>query len=174
MIRRHRRVLPASLVALAGLAIAGLTATSCVQLLLHRPPVLPFAAVARLGASLTWAHPLVMAAGAVLAGLGVVLLAAAALPGSPTVLPLQPGRDIDTGATRASLVHTLCGTAADVDGVDRARLRIGRKIRATVRTPLRDAADLAGQVEAALDRRLDDIALAHRPPVRVRVHTTKD
>lgn len=171
MIRRPRRTIPAILVAVVLLAAAVLVTISCVQLLLGQPPLLPFTALAELGAGLSGASPAVLAAAAVAALLGLVLLYAALTPGAPTVLPLDAGSSgIDTGVTRHSLASALTATAAGVDGVDTAQVTVrGRRVTATVHTPLHEATGLRAQVATALDDQLTDLAPTRPPQVRVRV-----
>ena len=173
MIRRPRRSLPATLVALALLAAAFLIAVSCGQLLLDQTPLLPFAAVAETGAALTWNQVIVLTAAAVVAVLGLALMVAALCPGTPTVIALAP-RDgqPDAGATHRSLTRALTLAARNVDGVDKASVRVRpRTITAAIRTPLRDPADLPEQVRTAITERLDDIAPAQRAQIRVRTTT---
>lgn len=173
MIRRPRRSLLATLVALALFAAVFLIAVSCGQLLLDQAPLLPFAAVAETGAAFTWDEVIVLVAAAVVAVLGLGLMVAALFPGAPTVVALAP-RDgqSDAGATRRSLARALAVAARNVDGVDKASVRVRpRTITAAVRTPLRDAADLPEQVRMAITERLDDIALAQHAQVRVRTTT---
>ena len=67
MIRRPRRSLPAILLALVLLAAAVLVAVSCIQLLLHQNPLIPFGAVAAFGASLRWNAPITIVVGVVAA-----------------------------------------------------------------------------------------------------------
>lgn len=175
MIRRRRRALPSVVVASALLAVSVLFAVSGAQLVLGDPPLLPLAEVQQIGGTVTWEHPLLIAAEVLVLLIGLALVGAALLPGRPTVLPLAPAHGLVSGTTRSSLVRALATAAREVDGVDRARLRVGtRRIRATVRTPLHDAAGLAEQVGAALEDRLSDVDLARRPSVRVRVTTSKD
>jgi hypothetical protein len=173
MIRRPRRSLPATLLALVLLAAAVLVAISCIQLLRHQAPLIPFAAIAAFGAGLRWNSPITLLAGAVAAVLGLLLLAAAVLPGRPTVLPLA-GRDDHTsaGVSRRSLRRDLSSAAAGADGVSSAAVRVRRaRIVATVRTPAADASDVAEQVRSRLDERLTDISLARRPRLRIRVRS---
>lgn len=175
MIRRHRRVLPSVVVASVLLVVGVLFAVSGAQLVLGRTPVLPVAAVQEFGGTVSWQHPLVIAAEVLVVLIGLVLVGTALLPGRPTVLPLASAHGLVSGTTRGSLVRALAAAAREVDGVDRARLRVrARRVRATVRTPLHDAAGLAEQVSAALQERLSDVDLARRPAVRVRVTTSKD
>lgn len=183
MIRRPRRVVPASLVALLVLAAMVLLTWSCVQVLLGRPPVLPFAELAEQGSEVTWNALPVLVAGAVLAVLGLVVLACAWLPGAPNVLPLADldtaagsgatGR-IRTGATRRGVRHAVTAAAGRVDGVSGASARIGsRRVRTTVTTSLNDTTALTGQVRTAVDEQLATIALDRAPRVSVRIHRTR-
>jgi hypothetical protein len=176
MKRRPRRTVPATLVALVVLAAAVLVAVSCIQLLAGQTPWLPFTAMAEFGAGLAWNQPVMLAIAAAVALLGLVLLLAALKPGTPTVLPLASAENQpDTGATRSSLTNVLTTTAAGVDGVDKAKVRLGgRTVIARVHTPLRDPGELADHVRAAITDRLDDIGLARRPRIRVRVASTRD
>jgi predicted membrane-bound mannosyltransferase len=176
VIRRSRRALPASLVAVVLLAICVLLAVSCVQTLTGHRPWLPFAAMASLAAGLTVSSPAVLAAAVLLAVLGLVLLFAALTPGSATVLPLQPGQtQLVSGVTQRSLTTALAVAAGDVDGVDKARVRVGgRSVHAIVRTPLHQPGPLRDQVHAAINKRLTDIAPTRSPRIRVRVSTRSD
>lgn len=171
MIRRPRRSLTASLVALVLLVAAVLVTWSCVQVLLGRTPIVPFGAIGAAGAAVTAQG--VLAAAAVVAALGMVLLVVAILPGRPTVLPLANRGEVApvAGATRRSLRHAVAASAGSVDGVDRASATIsGRTVTATVHTPFRAGPELTEQVRTAVTARLHDIALAR--PLRVRVRTT--
>ncbi len=174
MIRRPRRTLPALLVALGLLAAAVLTAISCIQLLLGQPPLLPFAELARTASGLSWHQPVVLAGAAVITLLGLMLLAAALVPGTPTVLPLAPVADQpEAGVTRPSLSRSLANAAAAVDGIDHAQVRVRDwRVTATVRTPL-GSPGLDEQVRSALAERLDDIAPARHPRIRVRLSAAR-
>jgi hypothetical protein len=176
VIRRSRRALPAGLVALALLAACVLVGVSCGQALTGHRPWLPFAGVARVAAGLTASSPVVLAAAVVLGVLGLALLFAALTPGAVTVLPLQPGpTQLASGVTRASLSTALMVAAGDVDGVDRARVHVrGRRVHATVRTPLRAPGALREDVRTAIDARLTDIAPTRPASIRVRVRTRSD
>lgn len=175
MIRRPRRTLPALLVALGLLAAAVLTAISCVQLLLGQPPLLPFADLARTGRGLSWNQPVVLAGAAVITVLGLMLLAAALVPGTPTVLPLaRVAGQPETGVTRPSLSRSLTNAATAVDGVDHAQVLVRTwRVTATVRTARLRPPDLVERVRAAVTERLDDIGPARHPQIRVRVSTAR-
>ncbi len=175
MIRRPRRTVPATLVALVLLSAAVLLTVSCVQLLIGQPPLLPLTAIGAAGAAVTGASPAVLAAAAVAALLGVLMLVVALAPGTPTVLALDPGwAGIDTGVTRTSLATALTATARSVDGVDTARVQVRPgQVTTTVHTPLTEGRELREQVATALDQRLTDLAPIRSPRVRVRVTTTR-
>ncbi|HVV07742.1 DUF6286 domain-containing protein [Amycolatopsis sp.] len=174
MIRRPRRSLAATLVALVGLALCALVATSAIQLLVHQKPVLDYHAAATRLHDLHWNELPVVIAGAVLAALGLVLLLTAVLPGRALVLPLQGGggtsAPLDSGAARRGMTNTLRAAAESIDGVGSAKLKLGRrKLKARI-TPDRLAGDELGrQVTAALDEQLDRIAPARRPATRVKI-----
>ncbi|MFP5071174.1 DUF6286 domain-containing protein [Pseudonocardia nantongensis] len=170
MIRRHRRVLPARIVALLLLAAMVVLVMACVQLLLGQPPLISFGALAAAGAALQWGSSAVLAAGVVAAVLGLVLLACAWTRGAATVLPLATTEYTSAGATRQSLRRSIATVAHTVDGVHTATATVTpRRVRATVTTPLRDPGDLREQVSAAIEEHLGAIALARTPRTTVRV-----
>lgn len=174
MIRRPRRSVPATIVGLVLLAAAVLAAISCIQLIAGNPPLVSFTALGRLAATTTWDDVLALAAGAVLALVGLVLLGCALLPGTPTVLALASGTDASAaGVARRSLVHDLAVHARRTDGVTGARVTVGaRTVKVQARTPLRDHAGLADRVGALVTERLDDLDLAR--PLRLRVGVRLD
>jgi Family of unknown function (DUF6286) len=187
MIRHPRRGIPATVVALVILAGCVLVAVSCIQQLVGHPPVVSWARLAGYGQRLHWHDATVLTAGGIAAGLGVVLLACAVLPGTPTVLPLAADHDtngpvaagndraaVDAGLTRRSLQHALRQAAADADGVTGASVRANyRTVVSTVRSPRRDRAEVSDLVGRQLQRRLDLAALARRPRLRVHVRTKR-
>ncbi|SFA77060.1 hypothetical protein SAMN05216266_101327 [Amycolatopsis marina] len=171
MIRRPRRTVPATLVSLVLLGICVLVATSAIQLLLGERPLLSYAKAASALHELSWNEAPVAVGGVVLAALGLVLVLFAVLPGRPVVLPLAAaGSSLDSGATRRGLRADMRSTAAAVDGVSGAKLTL-HKGRASVRvTTNRTNSDgLAEAVRTAIEQRLDEVAPARRPKVRVRV-----
>jgi Family of unknown function (DUF6286) len=174
VIRRPRRVVPATLVAVVLLGAMVLLIVACVQVLLGQPPVIAFGDLGAQAASLRWADLLVLVAGGVAAALGVVLLICAWSPGKPSVLPLASASGRSTaGATRHSLERAVVQAAGEVDGVSHASAKVGAsQVRATVSTPLRESGDLSGRIEKAVGERLTDIALDRRPRISVRVNQT--
>jgi hypothetical protein len=185
MIRHPRRSIPATVVALVILAGCVLVAVSCIQQLTGHPPVVSWAQLADYGRRLHWHDATVLTAGGIAAGLGVVLLACAVLPGIPTMLPLAGDHDttdpvaagndraaVDAGLARRSLQHALRHAAADADGVTGASVRANnRTVVSTVRSPLRNRAEVGDLVGQQLQRRLDLVALARRPRLRIHVRT---
>ena len=170
MIRRPRRTVPATVVGLVLLVGAVLVAISCIQVISGSPPLIPFAAIGALGDT-TWNNPAVLAAGAGLALIGVVLLACALLPGAPQVLALAAGNDhTDAGVARHTLARDLTSRARAADGITGAHVAVGaRKVKVAARTALQDRSGLSEGVRKVVTERLDDINLARRPRLTVTV-----
>ncbi|HEY0807422.1 MAG TPA: DUF6286 domain-containing protein [Pseudonocardiaceae bacterium] len=176
MIRRPRRSTPAIVVALVILACCVLVVVCCIQQLTGHQPVVPLARLADFGRRLYWHDIMVMTAGAVAAAWGIVLLACALVPGTPTVFPLADGSDtadpVDAGLTRRGFQQALERTAADADSVTGVRVRAStRTVVATVRSVGRNRDEIGDRVRQELDRRIDLTALARRPRLRVHVRT---
>ncbi len=173
MMRRPRRAVPATVTALALLSVCVLTAISVIQLLAGTRPLISYAALADLAHTTRWDSLGVAIAAGVVMLIGLVLLLTAILPGKPVVIPLSAtdtGATIDAGASRRSLRSTLRAAANAVDGVTSAKLRLRRRaVTAVVRTHRTTPEGLTEAVRAAIEHRLDQIAPATRPAVRVRV-----
>lgn len=173
MRRRPRRSIPAALVAVAGIAVSALAATSGVQWLLGKPQLVSLDAVAASAHAVAWDQPQVFAAGVVSAVLGAVLLLAAVLPGRPTVVPLTPeGFDaqVDAGASRRGVASTLRAAAVGVDGVVGSSVKVrARRVAAKVSTDRAHTDGLPESVRAAVDQRLGQLGLATSPRVKVKV-----
>lgn len=170
---RPRRTIPATLTALVLLAACVLTAVVAIQLITGQGALISYHSVADALHSTRWSDTTTLIAGGACALLGLLLLLAALLPGKPTVLPLTG--DLDAGITRRSLRHALQNTASSVDGVSRARLKLGRRgIVARIRTDRTNTAGLADAVSAALDRRLDQLTPLVRPAVKIRLRATRN
>lgn len=186
MIRHPRRSIPAILLGLILLAICVLVALSAIQLLIGHRPLIPFAALADVGARQQWSDTLVLTAGAIAAALGVLLLACGLWPGKPTVLALksiaeteqegEPGEDdwtsypTDAGVTRRGLASALRASLSDTGGVTKATIRIRhRRIRGKLRTERRDTSIVQEAARDALQRHLQGIPLRRAPRLRLRV-----
>lgn len=173
MMRRPRRAVPATVTALALLSVCVLTAISVIQLLAGTRPLISYAALADLAHTTRWDSLGVAIAAGVVMLIGLVLLLTAILPGRPVVIPLRAtdtDAAIDAGASRRSLRSTLRAAANAVDGVTSAKMRLRRRaVTAVVRTHRTTPEGLTEAVRAAIEHRLDQIAPATRPAVRVRV-----
>jgi uncharacterized protein DUF6286 len=169
-VRRPRRSVPAVLTALVLLAACALVVTALVQRLLGEPPVLSYNAVAAGAHNTAWNELPVLVGGGAAVLAGAALLAAAVLRGRPVVLPLAPAPGFETGTTRHGLRTSLRATAAQVDGVAAARVKLGRRtVSVRVKTHRTHREGLADAVRTAVQRRLDGIELARPPKVRIRV-----
>jgi hypothetical protein len=175
MIRRPRRVIPASIVALLVLAAMVILVWSCIQVLLGQQPILPFTSLAEQGTRLHWNDLPVLISGGLLAALGLTLLTCAWLPGAPKVLALADlGSQTQAGATRRSVRQAVTTAAGRVDGVSSAAAHITpTRVRATVHTPLRETDALPEKVRAAIGDQLTTIGLQRSPRISVRVNRTR-
>ncbi|GAA4880943.1 DUF6286 domain-containing protein [Actinomycetospora straminea] len=177
MTRRSRRTLPAALTALVLLALGALVATSAIQTLLERTPLVALdTVVGTLGRTSWQAAPVLVGAG-VAAAVGVVLLVAAQWPGCSHVLPLATppaGTDLVGGWHRTDLATRLRRRALAVEGVDRAAVHVRRRrVRVRARTHRASTAELRTSLAAALGADLDALGLARRPRLRVGVASTR-
>lgn len=180
MIRRPRRSLPATLVAVVILAVCVLVVVAVVQSLLGRTPFLSLSQLLAVTSSQSWSSVGTVALAIVLAVLGLVLLVAAIRPGTPTVLPLRAlvdedgTRGADAGVRRSTLTKDLATTAGTVAGVTSADVsaRLGR-ITATVAVAAADPGAVPGEVRTRLETRIVEIGPATRPVVRVRARADK-
>jgi len=171
VIRRSRRSLPATIVALVGLAVCALVATSAIQLLVNERPVLDYQRIADYVHGLDWRALPVVITGSALAFFGLVLLLAAVLPGRALVLPLQGGGGTSVaGASRRGMRAALQASAVAVDGVESVRLKYRRrKVTAKVTAARTAPEDLGAQVDEAMIAQLDRIGPQRRPRVHTRI-----
>jgi hypothetical protein len=173
--RRPRRGVPAVLTAVVLVSACALVATVAIQTLLGRTPVIGYRAAADALHGVRWSDlPPALAGGAAVV-LGLVLLLAAVLPGTPTVLPLDDDETaIESGASRRSYRSTLRAAASSVDGVSGAALSLGRrKVAAVVRTDRTNTDGLAEAVRASLDHRLDQITPSSRPELKIKIKAAR-
>jgi uncharacterized protein DUF6286 len=181
MRRLPRRTIPAAVTALVLLGACVLTAISAIQLIAGRRPVISYAAIADLAYTTHWDSLAVAGSACLVMLIGLILLLAATPPGRPTVIPLHDGENgadtetvLNTGASRRSLRATLRAAANAVDGVTATTLMLRRRtVTAAVRTHRTTPEGLGEAVRAAISHRLDQISLASRPAVRVRVIATR-
>ncbi|HEY3754435.1 MAG TPA: DUF6286 domain-containing protein [Pseudonocardiaceae bacterium] len=182
MTRLPRRTVPAMIVALLVLAACVLVAVCCLQALSGHPPVVSWHQVTDLGRRYHWHDAAVLTVGGVAAGLGLILLVCALLPGRPTVLPLgpvtpDPDTEPDEGIASRGLRQALYRSATAPDGVSGAELSLRhRQVAVRVDTPRAEPAavqDIRERVTEAVSESIDRLALADRPGVRVRVRTRR-
>lgn len=173
MKRRTRRSIPATLTAGVLLAACVLTAVAAIQRLTGHQPWLDYRAVATAVHNAQWTDLVPALISAAVAVVGLALLWAALLPGKRRILPLTG--EPDSGADATDYQAALRAAAADVDGVERARLSTGlRKVKVRVKTARTRTDGLAEAVRAAVESRLDHISPARRPAVSVRVRASRE
>jgi hypothetical protein len=168
--------MPAVLTALVLLTACALVAVVAIQMIIGEPGWVDYRSVASTLHGMHWNDLGTALAGGVLALAGLLVLLAAILPGAATVLPLSGDpTGMDSGATRRGLRSMLRAVVSTVDGVDAAKLRLGRrKVVAVVRTNRTNTTGLDDAVRAAIEHRLGRINLADRPTLTVKVHATRN
>ena len=168
---RPRRTIPGVIVA-AVLAAAGIlgaiwAASAAAGHPLWKVPHRDLAGPAQ--STTHWSATGVLGGAAAAAFIGLVLVLIGLVPGRPRATALASGDDsVVVGVPRRSLRRSLAWLAADVPGIDSAKVRAGRrsvKVRATTR--LRDPAGLRDSVQAAVRDRLT--ALDPLWPLQVKV-----
>ncbi|MGW5383257.1 DUF6286 domain-containing protein [Nocardia sp. NPDC003963] len=169
MIRRPRRVVPATLIAGTLLAVCIAVIVSLVQRLTGTREYLSYDDIAGYLHGLTWDDPLVAAVAVAAIALGAGMLLAAVIPGRALVLPLNAAADdgIEAGVARRDLRSILRVAAVSVTGVRSAHVQI-RRARVTVvaRTDLHDREGLAEEICDVVGTRIQQIG---RPVKKVGV-----
>lgn len=174
MNRRPRRVTPAVVVAVVLVAAAVLVAVSLIQNLSHSAEFVSYDSIATRLHDTSWNSHWVLGAGIGAVVIGVVLLAAAVLPGRRVVVALEPEEGMDAGIARRSLDGALADAAASVAGLENTRVRRSRKrIRVQGRAVHADHTDLEQTVDAAVGDRLARIAPRSAPPVSVSLRRSR-
>ena len=106
--------------------------------------------------SVHWDSTGALLVGSAVAFVGFLLIVIALIPGRPRAVPLASGDEsLVIGVPRRSLRRSLGWLAADVAGIDAAKVRLRRravKVRAT--TTLRDPAGLRESVQSVVEERL--------------------
>jgi hypothetical protein len=104
-----------------------------------------------------------------------VLLLAALIPGKAMVLPLGvDDSGLVAGVSRRSLRSTLQRAAGSVDGIASTKLRLrGNTISVTAHADRTDDTGLADALREAINARVDQLAPAVAPVVRIRVHPAR-
>lgn len=179
---RHRpaRVVPAVLVSIVMLALgAGLAWAAVERLSTGRWwPWLADAARSAEGAA--WSAPWAMAAAAVVAVVGLVLVVWALAPGAfstARVASPEPDDAVVRGGlhavvTTGGLATLASGTAARIDGVSGvSSSATAKSLLVTLKTPLRSTEPLVAEARAAVEERLRRTGVSPAPRVRVRAQT---
>ncbi|WP_030619009.1 DUF6286 domain-containing protein [Streptomyces sclerotialus] len=165
------RRLPAALVALVLLAVAGLFLYDVAAVRAGQSAMAWRRRLADELASRPLEDPWVLAAAALAMALGLWLLVLAVTPGLRGVLPMRPA----TPATRAGLDRSaaalvLRDRVMEVPGVQSVRIKVSRrKVKARAFAHFRELDEVRGDVDAALADGLDRLGLARPPGMSVHV-----
>lgn len=158
---RPRRSWPAVLTGLVILMVAVVAAAEVIAALAGNPlRLIPVGAATDYAGATTWSEPSVQIASAVLALIGLALIVVALAPGRGRWTALRTDDPaLVVGLTRPALRRAVAAAAQDVSGVDSAHVAVrGNKLRVQVRTGMRDSRGLPGEVTAAVERRLEELA----------------
>ncbi|POX38451.1 hypothetical protein C3486_23275 [Streptomyces sp. Ru73] len=165
------RRLPAALVALVVLAVAGLFLYDVAAVRAGQPAMAWRRRLADELASRPLEDTWVLAAAALAMALGLWLVVLAVTPGLRGVLPMRPA----TPATRAGLDRSaaalvLRDRVMEVPGVQSVRITVSRrKVTARAFAHFRELDEVRGDVDAALAEGLERLGLARPPGMSVRV-----
>jgi hypothetical protein len=172
---RPRRVVPAVLVSVLLAAAAIVTLIRAVAATAGSPVRVPALERAMGWVAANWADPATLVASALACLVGLWLLMLGLTPGRPRLIPLaSPDPDSTVGITRGAVRRRLAAVADQMDGVSRARVRLGRRrLDVTVSTPLREPGDLRERVAVTLGHHLEELAPLRPPQVRVAVRTRR-
>ncbi|MFH9793340.1 DUF6286 domain-containing protein [Streptomyces virginiae] len=197
---RSARRIPAALVALLVLAVAGLFLYDLAAVRADRPAMAWRRELAHRLEVHTPADPGVQLAGVALALAGVVLLLLAFTPGIRSILMMRsPGQDTgqDTGqdsgheagqdaveASRPPLragigrkdaAQVLRDRAMEVPGVRSARVRMGRsRVRVRATSHFRELDEVRADLDAVIAVGIEELGLVHPPRPRLRVRRRAD
>ncbi|KIH99918.1 hypothetical protein LP52_04715 [Streptomonospora alba] len=173
---RPRRSWPALIVGALVLGVAALAAAEVASTLAGAPlRTAVTSAAGEYAAGARWSDPLVRIASAVAAVIGLVLIAVALVPGRGRFTALRTGDpELVVGLSRWGLKRTLASAAHDVGGVRGAHVSVGRRrVKVRVRTDLREANGLRGEVAAAVRGRLAELEPVGEFKVTTRVRRVK-
>lgn len=166
---RPRRSLPATLLAAVLAVAAVLTVVQVIAAALgRRAYARPAEWLAGLGRGTRFDDPVALAVATLVLVLGITVIVVALKPGFSRVIALaSPDRQTVIGITRAALCRRLAAAAGGVDGIARARARVGRRqVRVRAVSSLHDTSGLAAQVCDTVTDRLRELAPLR--PLRVR------
>ncbi|SEQ31785.1 DUF6286 domain-containing protein [Microlunatus flavus] len=175
--RRPSRTVPASIVAVLLLAIGVLAVVAAVGRLVDGRWASQVSAPASAVAGVTWGSAAVLAAAAVVAVLGLVLLVAALKPGGHKAAALQVEgagvvADREYVVSTRAVARLAVARADDVDGVDQVSASAsGRRVHVDVTTSSQQRDVVRSQVLGAVSEGLTGLGLSPRPRVTVAVRT---
>ncbi|GAB2737946.1 DUF6286 domain-containing protein [Streptomyces bullii] len=165
------RRIPAGLVALLLLALAGLFLYDIAAVRADRPVMRWRRALARELAERSLDDIWVLVGAGVAAALGLWLLLLAVTPGLRALLPMHRSHtDVRAGLHRNAAALVLRDRAVEVAGVQSARVRVGRR-KADVRavSHFRELDDVRTDLDATLADAVRGLGLARPPALSVRV-----
>ncbi|MFF4498900.1 DUF6286 domain-containing protein [Streptomyces sp. NPDC001401] len=173
--REHRfwsaRRVPAAVVAVLLLAVAGLFLYDIAAVRAHRPAMSWRRELARQLAERPLDDTWVLVGAGVAAVLGLWLVVLAATPGLRAVLPMRRAQtDVRAGLHREAAALVLRDRAMEVAGVQSVRVRM-RRAHADVRavSHFRELGDVRADLNATLDEAIRGLGLAHPPALTVHV-----
>lgn len=107
---------------------------------------------------LLWSDPQVQLTGFILIGTGMIVLLYALSPGRARMEPIRVADAYTAAAlTSEGLSRALTDAALGIPGVDRASVRVGRRVTVRAYTPYRNPGNIADLVRAAVTSRLEEI-----------------
>ncbi|MEV4114176.1 DUF6286 domain-containing protein [Nonomuraea sp. NPDC049695] len=168
---RPNRRIPAIVVAVLLTLLSVLVAAETISALVGRPlRWVPYDRMLGWADSTLWSNPLFLLASAVVALLGLALLATALVPGRPSMAPVRSGDpDVIIGLRPKSVGRALAHAAEEVPGVHSARASVrGHTVAVTPVTSGWDKERFAEEVRAAVLTRLAAMNLVE--PYRVAVN----
>ena len=169
--RKIPGVLVAAVVAAAGFVGSAWAASAALGQPLWNIPHSDFAGP--LQSTVHWDDTGTLLVASAVAFVGFLLIVIAVIPGRIRAIPMASGDDsLVIGVPRRNLRRSLGWLAADVAGIDNAKVRIGRhsvKVRAATR--LRDPAGLRESVQSVVEDRLARLDPLWPVPVKVRLRS---
>jgi len=165
------RRIPAGIVALLVLAVAGLFLYDIAAVRAHRPAMAWRRELARQLAQRPLDDTWVLVGAGVGAALGLWLLVLAVTPGLRGILPMRRTHaDVRAGLHREAAAFVLRDRAMEVAGVQSVRVRM-RRARADVYavSHFRELGDVRADLNAALDYAIRGLGLTHPPALSVHV-----
>jgi hypothetical protein len=122
-----------------------------------------------------WSDALVVVTAAALVVLGLGLIVLGLRRGRPGEVAMASSAEaVTVAASRRSIDRALVFAAERQDGVQDASAKTRRRsARVVARTPLSNTGEVKQRVTAAVRERLDDLALASRRRVRVKMKRTR-